>query len=53
MLTELAVWALVVGSLSVLMERIRGQARLARSDSLTRSPTGARSRSSSTFRGPT
>jgi diguanylate cyclase (GGDEF)-like protein len=36
MLTELAVWAFVVGSLSVLMERIRGQARLARSDSLTR-----------------
>jgi diguanylate cyclase (GGDEF)-like protein len=36
MLAELAVWAFVIGSLSVLMERIRGQARLARSDPLTR-----------------
>ena len=36
MLVELAVWAFVIGSLSVLMERIRGQARLARSDPLTR-----------------
>jgi hypothetical protein len=36
LLVELAVWALVIGSLSVLMERIRGQARLARSDPLTR-----------------
>jgi diguanylate cyclase (GGDEF)-like protein len=36
MLTELAVWAFVIGSLSVLVERIRGQARLARSDPLTR-----------------
>ena len=35
MLAELAVWAFVVGALSVLMERIRGQARLARSDPLT------------------
>jgi diguanylate cyclase (GGDEF)-like protein len=36
MVVELAVWAFVIGSLSVLMERIRGQARLARSDPLTR-----------------
>jgi hypothetical protein len=35
MLAELAVWTFVVGSLSVLMERVRGQARLARSDVLT------------------
>jgi diguanylate cyclase (GGDEF)-like protein len=35
MLAELAVWAFVIGALAVLMERIRGQARLARSDSLT------------------
>ena len=35
MLTELAVWSFVIGALAVLMERIRGQARLARSDVLT------------------
>ena len=36
MLAELAVWSFVVGALSILMVRIRGQARLARSDPLTR-----------------
>jgi diguanylate cyclase (GGDEF)-like protein len=35
MLAELAVWTFVIGALSVLMERVRGQARLARSDVLT------------------
>ena len=35
MLAELAVWSFVVGALSILMVRIRGQARLARSDPLT------------------
>ena len=35
MLAELAVWSFVIGALSVLMERTRGQARLARSDMLT------------------
>jgi diguanylate cyclase (GGDEF)-like protein len=35
MVAELAVWSFVVGALSVLMARIRGQARLARSDQLT------------------
>jgi diguanylate cyclase (GGDEF)-like protein len=36
MLAELAVWSFVIGALAVLMARIRGQARLARSDQLTR-----------------
>ena len=36
MLAELAVWSFVIGALSILMVRIRGQARLARSDQLTK-----------------
>jgi diguanylate cyclase len=36
MLAELAVWSFVIGALAVLMARVRGQARLARSDPLTR-----------------
>jgi diguanylate cyclase (GGDEF)-like protein len=36
MLAELAVWSFVIGALAVLMNRVRGQARLARSDPLTR-----------------
>jgi diguanylate cyclase (GGDEF)-like protein len=35
MIAELSVWGFVTGSLSVLMARIRGQARLARADPLT------------------